>query len=107
MARKFDVGRGLTLYEQHESTRIREGLVRFEPAAEPLRAELETGKFTVLVSKIPRVTKHTQLTFIYFFSSFSSMIVVKLKRTRHAKNKKNSISRRMKNAFIVETKKGL
>ena len=50
MARKFDVGRGLTLYEQHESTRIREGLVRFEPAAEPLRAELETGKFTVLVS---------------------------------------------------------
>jgi hypothetical protein len=106
MARKFDVGRGLTLYEQHESTRIREGLVRFEPAAEPLRAELETGKFTVLVSKIPRVTKHTQLTFIYFFFSFSSMIVVKLKEP-DTQNKKNSISRRMKNAFIVETKKGL
>lgn len=50
MARKFDVGRGLTLYEQHESTRIREGLVHFEPAIEPLRTELETGKFTVLVS---------------------------------------------------------
>lgn len=54
MARKFDVGRGLTLYEQHEATRIREGLVRFEPASEPLRSELETGKFTVLVSPVTR-----------------------------------------------------
>ncbi|XP_032780937.2 tyrosine-protein phosphatase non-receptor type 9 isoform X2 [Daphnia magna] len=51
MARKFDVGRGLTLYEQHESTRIREGLVHFEPAIEPLRTELETGKFTVLPTR--------------------------------------------------------
>lgn len=50
MARKFDVARALTLYEQHEATRIREGLVRFEPGADPLRTELETGKFTVLVS---------------------------------------------------------
>lgn len=50
MARKFDVTRALTLYEQHEATRIREGLVRFEPGADPLRTELETGKFTVLVS---------------------------------------------------------
>lgn len=49
MARKFDVGRGLMLYEQHEATRIREGLVKFEPTADPLRTELETGKFTVLV----------------------------------------------------------
>lgn len=105
MARKFDVGRGLTLYEQHESTRIREGLVRFEPATEPLRAELETGKFTVLVSKIPRVTKHTtnlHLFLLFFFIHDSR----KIKRTRHRK-KKNSISRRMKNAFMVETKKGL
>lgn len=52
MARKFDVSRALTLYEQHEATRIREGLIRFEPIAEPLRTELETGKFTVLVSII-------------------------------------------------------
>jgi len=48
MARKFDVSRALTLYQQHEETRIREGLARFEPALEPLRTELETGKFTVL-----------------------------------------------------------
>ena len=50
MARKFDVSRALTLYQQHEETRIREGLARFEPALEPLRTELETGKFTVLVN---------------------------------------------------------
>ena len=49
MARKFDVDRALTLYQQHEETRVREGLARFEPALEPLRTELETGKFTVLV----------------------------------------------------------
>ena len=64
MARKFDVGRGLTLYEQHEATRIREGLVRFEPAAEPLRAELETGKFTVLVRTNPVVTRIIEPAFI-------------------------------------------
>lgn len=52
MARKFDVGRGLMLYEQHEATRIREGLVRFEPTVNPLRNELETGKFTVLVKLV-------------------------------------------------------
>lgn len=51
MARKFDVSRALTLYEQHEATRIREGLIRFEPIAEPLRTELETGKFTVLPTR--------------------------------------------------------
>lgn len=62
MARKFDVGRGLTLYEHHEATRIREGLVRFEPAAEPLRSELETGKFTVLVSCSHE--NDTQLSFV-------------------------------------------
>ena len=49
MARKFDVDRALTLYQQHEETRVREGLVRFEPVLDPLRTELETGKFTVLV----------------------------------------------------------
>lgn len=64
MARKFDVGRGLTLYEEHEATRIREGLVRFEPTVEPLRAELETGKFTVLVRTNPIVTDD-HATFIY------------------------------------------
>lgn len=50
LARKFDVGRAVTLYEQHEATRQREGLVNFDPCAEPLRSELLTGKFTILVS---------------------------------------------------------
>ncbi len=49
MARKFDVSRALTLYEQHEATRVQEGLIRFEPTLDPLITELETGKFTVLV----------------------------------------------------------
>ena len=53
MARKFDVNRALTLYQQHEETRVREGLARFQPTVEPLRTELETGKFTVLVMVPP------------------------------------------------------
>lgn len=48
-ARKFDVFRALTLFEQHELTRKREGLTKFDPLKEPLRSELLTGKFTVLV----------------------------------------------------------
>ncbi|CAG2106473.1 unnamed protein product [Medioppia subpectinata] len=48
MARKFDVHRSLALYEAHEMTRYREGLATFEPNSQPLKAELETGKFTVL-----------------------------------------------------------
>ncbi|XP_044760740.1 tyrosine-protein phosphatase non-receptor type 9 [Coccinella septempunctata] len=47
-ARKFDVIRALTLFEQHEITRRREGLINFDPLKEPLRSELLTGKFTVL-----------------------------------------------------------
>lgn len=49
-ARKFDVVRALALFDQHESTRQREGLCRFDPLNEPLQSELLTGKFTVLVS---------------------------------------------------------
>lgn len=49
-ARKFDVARALALFEQHELTRQREGLTRFDPTSEPLHSELLTGKFTVLVS---------------------------------------------------------
>ena len=49
-ARKFDVSRAVALYEQHEATRHREGLVRFDPSREPLKSELDTGKFTILVS---------------------------------------------------------
>lgn len=51
-ARKFDVGRAVTLYEQHETTRHREGLVRFDPRQDPLKSELDTGKFTILVSSV-------------------------------------------------------
>ncbi|XP_066258086.1 tyrosine-protein phosphatase non-receptor type 9 [Euwallacea similis] len=47
-ARKFDVNRAVALFEQHEATRQREGLNKFDPTKEPLRTELTTGKFTVL-----------------------------------------------------------
>ncbi|PSN44109.1 Tyrosine-protein phosphatase non-receptor type 9 [Blattella germanica] len=50
-ARKFDVNRALALYEQHEATRHREGLVRFDPSREPLKSELDTGKFTILPTR--------------------------------------------------------
>lgn len=49
-ARKFDIHRALSLYEAHEITRFREGLAKFDPLKDPLKTELESGKFTVLVS---------------------------------------------------------
>lgn len=49
-ARKFDVARAISLYEQHEATRAREGLDGLDPRSEPLKSELQTGKFTILVS---------------------------------------------------------
>ena len=64
MARKFDVNRALALYEAHEIVRFREGLVKFDPTKDPLKSELETAKFTVLVSCILRT----------FFSSFYDII---------------------------------
>ncbi|XP_076053155.1 protein tyrosine phosphatase Meg2 isoform X3 [Oratosquilla oratoria] len=48
MARKFDVHRAVSLYEQHEETRLREGLTQLNPSKDPLKAELSTGKFTIL-----------------------------------------------------------
>ena len=48
MARKFDVHRSLALYEAHEITRFREGLAKLDPKSPALKAELESGKFTVL-----------------------------------------------------------
>lgn len=51
MARKFEVHRALALYEAHEITRFKEGLVRFDPQNDPLKKELETGKFTVLTTR--------------------------------------------------------
>ncbi|XP_039291755.1 tyrosine-protein phosphatase non-receptor type 9 [Nilaparvata lugens] len=50
-ARKFDVGRALALYEQHEATRQREGLVHLDATHEPLKSELSTGKFTILPTR--------------------------------------------------------
>lgn len=49
-ARKFDVPRAVSLYEQHEQIRLKEGLYNIDPDVEPLRSELQTGKFTILVS---------------------------------------------------------
>ncbi|XP_052902769.1 tyrosine-protein phosphatase non-receptor type 9 [Anopheles moucheti] len=48
LARKYDITRAMALYEQHELIRQREGLYGFDPLNEPLRTELETGKFTIL-----------------------------------------------------------
>nr|CAD7425640.1 unnamed protein product [Timema monikensis] len=50
-ARKFDISRAVGLYEQHEATRHREGLVSFDPGVEPLKSELDTGKFTILPTR--------------------------------------------------------
>ncbi|XP_037040711.1 tyrosine-protein phosphatase non-receptor type 9 isoform X1 [Bradysia coprophila] len=47
-ARKFDVQRAVALYEQHELIRQRECLYNLDPMSDPLRTELETGKFTIL-----------------------------------------------------------
>lgn len=47
-ARKFDVQRAIELYEEHESIRLREGLYHLNPVSDELKAELESGKFTIL-----------------------------------------------------------
>lgn len=49
-ARKFDVRKAVELYEANNLTRQREGLFGIDSKIDPLRSELETGKFTVLVS---------------------------------------------------------
>lgn len=55
MARKFNVRRALELYEQHQEVRIQEGLTAFDADTEPLKSELVSGKFTVLVSKLKKL----------------------------------------------------
>lgn len=50
VARKFDVARAVLLHEQHEETRLREGLFGFNCAVEPLKSEIQTQKFTILVT---------------------------------------------------------
>ncbi|XP_037301509.1 LOW QUALITY PROTEIN: tyrosine-protein phosphatase non-receptor type 9 [Manduca sexta] len=51
LARKFDVARAHALWRQHEATRRREGLNKFEPFVDPLKSELDTGKFTILPTR--------------------------------------------------------
>lgn len=50
-ARKFDVQRAVALFQQHELIRQRECLYNLDPMSDPLHSELETGKFTILVSR--------------------------------------------------------
>ena len=50
-ARKFDIPKAVALYESNAQTRQREGLYGIDSNVDPLRSELETQKFTVLVSK--------------------------------------------------------
>ncbi|XP_022904212.2 tyrosine-protein phosphatase non-receptor type 9 isoform X1 [Onthophagus taurus] len=50
-ARKFDVSRAVALFDQHEAIRQREGLTRLDSTEEPLKSELQTGKFTILPSR--------------------------------------------------------
>lgn len=71
-ARKFDIIRAVALYEQHELTRRREGLINFDPVKEPLCSELKTGKFTVLVTKKKLIIKLQKrlITVNYFFYIF-------------------------------------
>ncbi|XP_017870591.1 PREDICTED: tyrosine-protein phosphatase non-receptor type 9 isoform X2 [Drosophila arizonae] len=50
-ARKFDIPRAVSLYEQHEQIRQREYLYNIDANVEPLRSELQTGKFTILPAR--------------------------------------------------------
>lgn len=47
-ARKFNIDRALSLFEQYQRVRISEELYDFQPIQPSLQAELESGKFTVL-----------------------------------------------------------
>ncbi|KAI5696273.1 hypothetical protein M8J75_010766 [Diaphorina citri] len=51
VARKFDVARAVSLFEQNEAIRRAEGLMNFDPTKEPLKSELKTGKFTILPTR--------------------------------------------------------
>lgn len=48
ISRKFNVQRAIQLYQMHEVTRLREGLTQIDPNDEDLKAELNSGKFTIL-----------------------------------------------------------
>ncbi|CAB0005075.1 unnamed protein product [Nesidiocoris tenuis] len=97
-ARKFEVSRAISLFEQHELTRQREGLVDLNPEVEPLKSELDTGKFTILPTRdttgaaiavftarihCPHISSHQttlQVRFFYFFISSPVQLWVHLLR---------------------------
>ena len=48
ISRKFDTDRALQLYQRHEIIRLNEGLAHIDVTDESLKAELNSGKFTIL-----------------------------------------------------------
>jgi hypothetical protein len=70
-ARKFDISKAVALYEANHQTRQREGLYGFNPRVDPLHTELETGKFTILVS-----IRHSDLFLCGSLSLSSSLIIL-------------------------------
>lgn len=50
LARKLDVPRAVALFEQYVILRKEEQLDNIDPKSDPLLTELQTGKFTILVS---------------------------------------------------------
>lgn len=53
ISRKFDVQRAVQLYQMHEVTRLREGLVNINPIDPALINELTSGKFTIYRQRDP------------------------------------------------------
>lgn len=56
-ARKFDIPKAVALYEANSQTRKREELYGIDSTRDPLRTELATEKFTVLVSQKIRLNR--------------------------------------------------
>ncbi|KAF0758795.1 tyrosine-protein phosphatase non-receptor type 9 [Aphis craccivora] len=72
IARKFDVNRAVLLFEQHEETRLREGLFGFNCAVEPLKSEIQTQKFTILPTRDSTGAAIAVFTARYHIPQFSS-----------------------------------
>lgn len=62
-ARKFDVQKAVALYQANLATREREGLFGIDSSVDPLRSELESAKFTVLVSLLSFFAIDESITF--------------------------------------------
>ncbi|XP_022178040.1 tyrosine-protein phosphatase non-receptor type 9 isoform X2 [Myzus persicae] len=72
VARKFDVARAVLLHEQHEETRLREGLFGFNCTVEPLKSEIKTQKFTILPTRDSTGAAIAVFTARYHVPQFSS-----------------------------------